>query len=71
VASWKERDPLVTYRERLVAEGLLDAAAIEAIETEAESEVEAAVAFAEAGTWEPVEHLTRWVTSEPDEGVDR
>ena len=71
VASWKERDPLVTYRERLVAEGLLDAAAIEAIEADTASEVEAAVAFAEAGTWEPVEHLTRWVTSEPDEGVDR
>jgi hypothetical protein len=28
------------------------------------SEIEAAVEFAEAGTWEPVEDLTRFVYSE-------
>lgn len=64
VARWKERDPLVTFRERLVAEGLLDDGAIAEIEESAAAEVEAAVAFAEAGTLEPVEQLTRWVTSD-------
>jgi pyruvate dehydrogenase E1 component alpha subunit len=67
VTRWRERDPLLTYRERLTAEGLLDEAAIDEIEAAATTEVEDAVAFAEAGTWEPVEHLTRWVTSEPEE----
>ena len=67
VARWRERDPLVTYRERLTAEGLLDDDAVDEIEAAAAAEVEDAVAFADAGTWEPVEHLTRWVTSEPEE----
>ena len=35
-----------------------------ALEQEVDAEVEAAVAFAEAGTWEPVEDLTRFVYSE-------
>ena len=34
------------------------------IEREVAGEVAAAVAFAESGTWEPVEHLTRHVYSE-------
>ena len=35
---------------------------MQAIETEVAAEIEAAVAFAEAGTWEPVEDLTRMST---------
>ena len=34
------------------------------IEAEVAAEIEAAVTFAEAGTWEPVEHLTRFVYAE-------
>ena len=64
VAAWKERDPIERFRERLEAEGALDADALAAIEREVEAEVQAAIAFAEAGTWEPVEELTRFVTSE-------
>jgi TPP-dependent pyruvate/acetoin dehydrogenase alpha subunit len=37
---------------------------LEAIEARVAEEVDAAVAFAEAGTWEPVEELTRFVYSE-------
>lgn len=64
VARWKERDPIVTFTRRLREAGLLtdeDEAAIEAAVAE---EVERAVAFAEAGTWEPEEDLTRFVYSE-------
>ena len=32
------------------------------IEAEVDAEIDAAVAFAEAGTWEPVEDLERFVT---------
>jgi hypothetical protein len=35
------------------------------IESDVKQELDAAVAFAEAGTWESVEELTRFVCSEP------
>lgn len=65
VARWRERDPIERYAERLVAAGLLDDERRAAIDAAAEAEVDEAVAFAEAGTDEPVEELTRFVTSEP------
>jgi pyruvate dehydrogenase E1 component alpha subunit len=67
VAEWKQRDPITAQVARLTGEGLLDEAGLRAIEEEAATEVAAAVAAAEAGTWEPEEHLTRWVTSERSE----
>ena len=57
VEAWRQRDPIKGYRARLIADGLLDAAGVAALEAEAAAEVEAAVAFAEAGTLEPVETL--------------
>jgi pyruvate dehydrogenase E1 component alpha subunit len=59
VERWKERDPITTFVQRLREEGLLDEADLAAITAAAEQEVAAAVAFAEAGPWEPVEDLTR------------
>ena len=44
--------------------GLIHEAEIRRIEAEADAEIEAAVAFAEAGTLEPVEELERFVTME-------
>jgi len=38
---------------------LIDDAALAAIEAEVADEIARAVAFAEAGTWEPVENLAR------------
>jgi pyruvate dehydrogenase E1 component alpha subunit len=64
VEAWKERDPILTFAALLEGRGLLDAAAREALEQEVARQIEAAVAFAEAGTWEPVEELARFVTSE-------
>jgi pyruvate dehydrogenase E1 component alpha subunit len=58
VEEWKKRDPIALLRSGLVAHGL-DAAAFAALETEVDHELARAVAFAEAGTWEPVEQLTR------------
>ena len=64
VAEWRERDPIEQLAGRMTAAGLLDEAGRAALEAEVTAEVEAAVAFAEAGTWEPVEELTRFVVSE-------
>jgi len=61
VARWKERDPIPAFVARC---GIADDD-IAAIERDAAAEIDTAVAFAEAGTPEPVEDLTRFVTSEP------
>jgi pyruvate dehydrogenase E1 component alpha subunit len=59
VESWKQRCPIKLYTERLLREGTLVAADLKRIEAEADAEIAVAVGYAEAGTWEPVESLTR------------
>jgi pyruvate dehydrogenase E1 component alpha subunit len=65
VEAWKTRGPIHNLSNRLKAEGRLTEEQFLAIDAEAQREVEAAVAFAEAGTWEPVESLLRDVHTEP------
>lgn len=67
VEEWKQRDPIPAFSARLRDAGLLAAADLARLEEEVAREVADAVAFAEAGTWEPVEELTRLVYRE--EGV--
>jgi pyruvate dehydrogenase E1 component alpha subunit len=64
VEEWKTRDPIATFVQRLQEQGLLDDADVASLEREVAQEIAAAVAFAEAGAWEPVEDLTRFVYSE-------
>jgi pyruvate dehydrogenase E1 component alpha subunit len=68
VERWKERDPIRALAERLRGEGALDDAALAALERGVDEEIVAAVAFAEAGTLEPVSELTRFVTSDRSAG---
>ena len=60
VELWKERDPIVRMRAWLAETHLITAEEFGAIEAEVDREVEAAVAFAEAGTLEPIEELERF-----------
>ncbi len=64
VAEWVARDPITTLRTALQADGRLSDAEWTALRQEVDTEMEKAVAFAEAGTVEPVEELTRFVYSE-------
>jgi pyruvate dehydrogenase E1 component alpha subunit len=64
VEEWKTREPLVRYVGWLRAAGLLHDEDLAAIEDDVAAEVGRAVAFAEAGRWEPVEELERYVYSE-------
>lgn len=64
VEAWKAKGPVVRFEKTLRAEGLLDDAALAEIEKEIAAEIADAVAFAEAGTWEPVEALTSDVYAE-------
>ena len=59
---WKARDPIPRLQEWLTQGHLLSDAELAAIESGIEAEIEAAVAFAEAGTLEPVADLDRFVT---------
>jgi pyruvate dehydrogenase E1 component alpha subunit len=59
VDEWKRRDPIQALASRLAAAGDLDAAAQAALDADVERELRDAVAFAEGGTWEPIEALTR------------
>jgi len=61
VESWKARDPIGA----LIEGASIAAEEVEAIEERVAEEIDDAVAFAEAGTYEPIEDLTRFVTSEP------
>lgn len=66
VEQWKARGPIHSYSARLKAEGLLDEAGFLALAAQVEEEVEAAVAYAEAGSLEPLADLCRDVyTPEP------
>jgi pyruvate dehydrogenase E1 component alpha subunit len=64
VADWKGRDPIAQFVSRMRREGVLSEGDREELEHLADREVAEAVAFAEAGTWEPVADLSRFVTSE-------
>jgi len=59
VEKWKKECPIRKLTDRLTARGELEAAGLQAIEAEVAREIEQAVAFAEAGTLEPVEDLER------------
>jgi pyruvate dehydrogenase E1 component alpha subunit len=64
VEVWKQRGPIHNLTNRLKAEGKLTEAQFLELDAAAQREVDAAVAYAEAGTWEPVEELHRHVHTE-------
>jgi pyruvate dehydrogenase E1 component alpha subunit len=59
VEKWRERDPILLATRKWLGTGSLDSEDVSAVESAADAEVTAAVAFAEAGTWESVEDLER------------
>jgi pyruvate dehydrogenase E1 component alpha subunit len=64
VETWKKRDPVLVFAAELMAQGALDDERVAQLEEEVSAEIRAAVEFAEAGAWEPVEELARFVYSE-------
>ncbi|CAG36825.1 pyruvate dehydrogenase (acetyl-transferring) E1 component subunit alpha [Desulfotalea psychrophila] len=64
VDKWKKRCPIDSFVKRLKKQDLLSDGDMEKLERQVAREIEEAVAFAENGTWEPVEDLTRFVYSE-------
>jgi pyruvate dehydrogenase E1 component subunit alpha len=64
VEEWKKRDPISTFIARMREQELVNDEDLKRIEAEVDDELSKAVEFAEAGTWEPVEDLTKFVYSE-------
>jgi pyruvate dehydrogenase E1 component alpha subunit/2-oxoisovalerate dehydrogenase E1 component len=62
VTGWRERDPILRLQNWMEQAGHLHPQDLARIEAEVEAEVADAVAFAEAGTLEPVAELERFVT---------
>jgi pyruvate dehydrogenase E1 component alpha subunit len=65
VERWRERDPIRLFSEQCLHDGMLSEDDLGEIEKSANAEIEAAVAFAEAGTWEDAADLERDVLTEP------
>ena len=65
VAEWRAKGPIVRFQSWLEENGLLHENEVAEIEAEVDAEIAEAVAFAEAGTDEPIRDLTRFVIS-PD-----
>ena len=61
---WRKNGPIVRFQGWLRASGLIQEEEVTRIEADVDAEVVAAVAFAEAGSLEPVEELERFVTME-------
>jgi pyruvate dehydrogenase E1 component alpha subunit len=64
VEEWKKRDPIVLLTSTLRQKSLIADADIENLEKDVAVEISDAVQFAEAGTWEQIEDLTRFVYTE-------
>ena len=64
VEEWKKRCPILLLTQRLKEAGFLTDMQLREMEKRIASEIEEAVAFAEAGTWEPETELTRFVYSD-------
>lgn len=64
VEEWKKRDPIPEFQEFLLKQKIITEKEIKKIEKQVDSEIQKAVDFAEAGTWEPIDQLTEFVYSE-------
>jgi len=64
VEAWRQKDPIVRFRGWLESNHMIHPEEEARIEADVAAEIAAAAAFAEAGTWEPVEHLTRFTYAE-------
>lgn len=63
VEDWRKKGPIVRFQSWLQQNHMILAEDVERIEAAVKAEIDAAVAFAEAGSWEPLEDLTEHLYS--------
>lgn len=67
IEEWRQKGPIVRFRTWLLENDLIHDEDVSEIERSAQAEIAEAVEFAEAGSWEPVEDLTKHVLGpQPD-----
>jgi pyruvate dehydrogenase E1 component alpha subunit len=66
VDEWKKRDPIPQFEQFLLQQQWISESEIAAFESKIENKIQKAVAFAEAGTWEPLDQLIKFVYSESE-----
>jgi pyruvate dehydrogenase E1 component alpha subunit len=71
VEEWKKRDPITNLTARMKAQNVWQEEDWARLETEIAREIDESVEFAEAGEWEPLEELTRFVYSDRATDVQR
>jgi pyruvate dehydrogenase E1 component alpha subunit len=64
VEEWKKRDPILKLQNELLNQNGITQNDIDALNKKVEEEIQKAVDFAEAGTWEPLDELTKFVYSD-------
>jgi TPP-dependent pyruvate/acetoin dehydrogenase alpha subunit len=69
VEAWRRKEPILRFRTWLEANHMIHADDFARIEAEIATEIAEAVAFAEAGTWEPVDELTRFTYADQASGT--
>jgi pyruvate dehydrogenase E1 component subunit alpha len=64
VEAWRHKEPISRFQAWLEANHIIHPEDLARMEAEVAAEIDDAVAFSEAGTWEPVEDLTRFTYAE-------
>lgn len=64
VEEWKKRDPITGLQRDLLNRKVIDEVDIKTLAERIETVIQKAVDFAEGGSWEPIEQLTKFVYSE-------
>jgi len=64
VEEWKKRDPISNLASLLKQQRSISDSNLDQIERDVAKELDDAVAYAEAGTWEPLADLERFVYSD-------
>ena len=64
VAKWLERDPITTFKKRLLNQNVLTAAEIDKVEAETQQEIEESVRFAMTGSPLPFDQIMGYVYAE-------
>jgi TPP-dependent pyruvate/acetoin dehydrogenase alpha subunit len=64
VEAWRAKEPILRFRTWLEQSKMLHPEDLARIEAEVDAEIAEAVAFADSGSFEPVEDLTRFVYAE-------
>jgi len=71
VEAWRHKEAIVRFQTWLEANHIIHSDDVPRIQAEVDAEITEAVAFAEAGTWEPVEQLTRFTYAESAQPLAR